>query len=153
MNPTPPNNASIDPRPDPDPHWCTECNTNILEPVCWYNSRPYHAHCLPVSREEFNHLLMRVEKLEQMKDLYIHTIIPEPTPIPKNIETKLRILQYPNPEGISREEASWRDFARFVLKLMNEPNGIRRLENVVVDELLHRVYKNVDKFEDNFDQT
>lgn len=88
-----------------------------------------------------------------MKDLYIHVIIPEPTPIPKNIETKLRILQYPNPEGIPSEEASWRDFARFVLKLMNEPNGIRRLENVVVDELLHRVYKNVDKFEDNFDQT
>lgn len=68
MNPTPPNNASIDPRPDPEPVICSACRKEILMLPYNYEGRPYHGHCLPVTRVEFIQLLARVEKLEQKAD-------------------------------------------------------------------------------------
>lgn len=64
MSPTPPNNASVNPRPEPDPYWCERCNKKIVSHAAWENNRPYHTWCLPVARAEFDRLENRVAALE-----------------------------------------------------------------------------------------
>ena len=74
-----------------------------------------------------------------MKNIWGNEINPNPSSdLTQEEETMLRLLHYPDPEGISADEIRWRKFCRSLLHVLSGPNGRDKIIRISFDELMKR---------------